>query len=107
MAPTPPTGFVTLHQALQHRSPTQPLSVIGVVVDFMPPAQTRGPDFMMTLILQDISNFDEYQSDLGFTVKLFRKTIGAFPQVQSKGDVAILRQLKVSPPLDLQTMSPA
>lgn len=99
MAPTPPTGFVTIHQALQHRSPTQLLSVIGVVVDFMPPMETWGTDLVMTLILQDISNFDEYQSDQGFTVKLFRKTVGAFPQVQAKGDVAIVRQLKVSSPV--------
>ncbi|KAH0564978.1 hypothetical protein GP486_001626 [Trichoglossum hirsutum] len=83
----PPAGFVSLDIVPTRLN--EDLNVIGVVTDFLPPAKSRGHDYMCSFTLCDLS------PSSGQLVKFFRSSMDALPQIQGNGDVVILRQVQV------------
>lgn len=81
---TPP-GFTSL-QSLTLNSGF--VNVIGVVVDYLPPAPTRGTDWQCTFNLADESSTLE-----GQRVKMFVKDPSKVPPIRGTGDVVILRSI--------------
>ena len=83
-----PSGFVDLHTAWMR--PDTELNVIGVVIDYLPPAKSRGSDWMSTFtIVDNTSSYD------GEKVRFFRPQQAELPVFQSTGDVILLRNIKI------------
>ncbi|KAI9655917.1 MAG: hypothetical protein M1831_004762 [Alyxoria varia] len=92
MAESLPRKFISIKDFLNAKH-SDYYNVIGYVVDYMPPAPTRGDDLISTLVLSDNLNGFE---DGRLTVKVFKKTVDAHPPVHSTGDVVIARSLQMS-----------
>lgn len=94
MADKPPTGFLEIVEA-EKKTDQQFYNIIGVCVDYLEPAQSRGTDLTMKLHLWDASclRSTELQS-YGMEVRCFYKDRGLFPPIRDVGDVVIIRQLK-------------
>lgn len=94
MADKPPAGFLDIVEA-DRKADQQLYSIIGICVDYLEPAQSRGTDLTMKMQLWDTSCLGslELQSD-GMVVRCFYKDRGTFPPVQEIGDVVIARSLK-------------
>ena len=89
--PAPPPGFVDLATA-QGAVRNSHVSVIGVVVDYLPPKQTFGGDFTLTVKLQDQSM--RYSGE-GLKVRFFKRRYEDLPPFKAIGDVVLLRNIKV------------
>ena len=70
--------------------PNTELDVMGVVIDYLPPAKSRGSDWMSTFTLVD--NTTSYT---GEKVRFFRPNETDLPSFRSTGDVIILRNVKI------------
>ena len=88
----PPPGFVDLATA-QGAGKNSLVTVIGVVVDYLPPKQSYGGDFQVTFRLQDQSM--RYSGE-GLKVRFFKKRFEDLPPIKAIGDVVLLRNAKVS-----------
>ena len=89
--PAPPPGFVDLATA-RGAGRNSHVSVIGVVVDYLPPKQTYGGDFTVTVKLQDQST-RHHGEDL--KVRFFRRRYEDLPPFKAIGDIVLLRNIKV------------
>ena len=88
MASTVPPGFVDLHTAFMR--PDTELNVMGVVMDYLPPAKSRGSDWMSTFTIVD--NTTSYT---GEKARYFRAQETDLPSFRSTGDVVMLRKVKI------------
>ncbi|MCJ1377027.1 hypothetical protein MMC17_000117 [Xylographa soralifera] len=88
MASTIPPGFVDLHTAFMR--PDTELNVMGVVIDYLPPARSRGSDWMSTFTIVD--NTTSYT---GEKARFFRPQEADLPSFRSTGDVVMLRKVKI------------
>ena len=88
MVSTVPPGFVDLHTAFM-RLDTE-LNVMGVVIDYLPPAKSRGSDWMSTFTIVD--NTTSYA---GEKARYFRPQETDLPSFRSTGDVVMLRKVKI------------
>ncbi|KAI9729096.1 MAG: hypothetical protein M1828_000181 [Chrysothrix sp. TS-e1954] len=87
-----PDGFLDLATA-EYATPNSRVNVIGVIIDFMTPAKTRGTDWQMSCTVSD-PGFGSNTS--GTRLKVFKPSLDVMPQVKDEGDVIIVRdgQLK-------------
>ncbi|MCJ1431244.1 hypothetical protein MMC27_000595 [Xylographa pallens] len=88
MASTVPPGFVDLHTAFMR--PDTELNVMGVVIDYLPPAKSKGNDWMSTFTVVD--NTTSYT---GEKARYFRAQETDLPRFRSTGDVVMLRKVKI------------
>ncbi len=72
------------------------LSTIGVVIDVLPPYQTKGSSGCVTFTLKDC-HFDQPSWYGGLKVKYFNDSIDALPPPQLN-DVVLLRDIRVGCP---------
>jgi hypothetical protein len=106
----PPRGYTSLASVVL--SPYETLvNVIGVVVDYMPPAPTKGTgdepssscildqpsltilsDWSCTFFLQDSSLLGSHHNSNGVRVRMFRPSTN-MPQSLSLGDIVVIRGL--------------
>jgi protection of telomeres protein 1 len=89
MALLPPPTFVDLTTAYSQKE--KALNVMGVVVDYLPAAKSKGTDYVITFTLHDPS----WINGLGLKFKFFHQSIERLPAVEAKGDVVLLRNVKV------------
>jgi protection of telomeres protein 1 len=87
-----PANFVNLSSLRAGKSHTL-YNVIGVCVDFLSPKKCRNGagDWKIAFTLHDPS----WTDGQGMEIAFFRKAIDELPQIQSQGDVVILRGVKV------------
>jgi protection-of-telomeres protein 1 len=90
----PPQGYIDL-TAVQSAAPNLLVSVIGVIVDYLPPMKSRGVDFVMTLKLQDPRLRDAMYSGEALKVRFFGPFPQSFPPVKAKGDIVLFRGIKI------------
>ena len=83
----PPGGLVEIESI--SRAVTKSVSLMGVVVDYMSPAATRGTDWQCTFSLVDSTSTHE-----GLRVKVF-STPDRMPQIWGTGDVVHLSSFAV------------
>lgn len=106
-AKAPPPGFVDLVTA-QSADQNTVCAVIGVVIDYLPPTQSRTGDYQLTFKLQDHSL--RYSGE-GLKVRFFKKRLEDLPLVKAIGDVVLLRNVRVhefnGEPLLVTTISTA
>ena len=89
MASQIPEGFVDLESALARLNVN--INVMGVVTDFLPPAQSKGTDLMSTFSLADCTpGYGDGQK-----VKFFQRKISDLPDIHGTGDVLMLWNVKV------------
>lgn len=86
----PPNGFEELGSAAERPLETE-FNAVGVVVDFLPPSKTRGPDHIITFTLTDHS----WSAGEGLKCRFFGRTEDKIPNVSSKGDVVVLRSVRL------------
>jgi protection-of-telomeres protein 1 len=93
----PPSGFIDLATA-QSAAKFSLVNVIGVVVDCLSPMRTAGAgtDFVITFRLQDPSLRDAMYSGDGLKVRYFSPDIDGLPSIKAKGDIVLLRSIRVS-----------
>ena len=89
MTLTAPPGYVDLYKASNR--PDTDINVIGVVTDFLPPARSKGTDWVCTFSLAD-STLGGHGD--GLKVRFFRPLDKELPAVHGIGDVVILRNVK-------------
>ncbi|KAI9801609.1 MAG: hypothetical protein M1825_003288 [Sarcosagium campestre] len=88
----PPAPFLTLSEALKR--PAIGISVMGIVVDFRPPARSAGQDYVVTLTLSDQSVTGVgYRS--GMRVRIFRPSSEELPTISNFGDMIIFRKINI------------
>lgn len=90
MPENPPDGFEVLASAAEKAIDSQ-LDLVGVVADFLPGAQTKGKDYMITFTLTDPS----WSQGEGLKCRYFGRNEKAVPDISSKGDVVVLRSVKL------------
>lgn len=81
----PPNGFEELKPASE-KPIWSAISVVGVVVDFLPATKSRGTDFMLTFTLKDSS----WSPGVGLKCRVFAKNEERMPSISSNGDVVAL-----------------
>lgn len=91
----PPPGFIDLATA-QIAPKNSIVSVIGVVVDCLPPKTTKGSDVSMVFKLQDPRLRDRSYSGEGLKARFFSSQEDKLPPVKAKGDIVLLRDIRVS-----------
>jgi protection-of-telomeres protein 1 len=91
----PPQGYMDL-AAVQSLPRQSIVSVIGVVVDCLSPMQTSGTDSVITFKLQDPRLRDATYSGEGLKVRYFSSTAEGLPSIKAKGDIALLRNVRVA-----------
>lgn len=87
--PSLPTGYMDLAKAATTKD--EPINVIGVCVDFLPIAKTRGTDFTITFTLHDPS----WVGSIGLKCRFFHKDEKRLPSIKNQGDVVILRSVRL------------
>ena len=85
-----PSGFVPISALSSHVDST--VNVMGVVTDFLPPTKSRGKDYTSNFRLADRTVYDD-----GVKMRFFKPMETELPQIQSNGDVLVLRNIKVMP----------
>lgn len=90
----PPKGFVDLSTAYSSSKNTF-CSVIGVVVDVMPPTVTRTGEHMFSFTLLDPSIGDAATYTYGLKCRFFKKDPSQLPKVE-QWDVVLIRNIKMS-----------
>ncbi|KAF2216400.1 hypothetical protein CERZMDRAFT_93695 [Cercospora zeae-maydis SCOH1-5] len=92
---TPPKGFIDL--AAAYKQPEGALvNIIGIVVDFMEPMQTKTGQSMLTFRLLDYRLSMAAEGSQGLTCRSFKKDADSLPRVRSIGDVVMLRNVKMA-----------
>ncbi|KAK5117789.1 hypothetical protein LTR85_008764 [Meristemomyces frigidus] len=91
-----PKGFVDLAAASDAPSGTF-VSIIGAVVDIMPPTTTRSNEYMFTFKLLDPRLHASVHGFRGLTVRFFKADQRLLPKVRNIGDIVLLRQIKMQP----------
>lgn len=71
-------------------------NVMGIVTDALPAFKTRGEDWCCTFSLVDGKLGSFGSTGEGLKVRYFRKTPGELPPVHNKGDIVILRSIKLN-----------
>lgn len=89
MASYVPSGCVDLRTA--YGQIDKALNVMGVVVDFLEPVKSNGPDCVITFTLHDPS----WGEEDGLKFKFFNRFMNKLPAVAAKGDVVLLRNVKI------------
>ncbi|KAK2759140.1 hypothetical protein FQN54_003239 [Arachnomyces sp. PD_36] len=92
MSPPLPSSFLGIEYAKDAPKGSY-VSIMGIVVDMLPPSQSRGSSFVSTFTLMD-SNFDRDPWH-GFKVKFFRDREAELPSPKL-GDAVQIRKIKVS-----------
>lgn len=94
MASPPPNGFLEIIEAVK-KTDQSPYNVIGLCVDYLAPAQSRGSDLTMKIQLWDASclGSPELNSD-GMLIRCFSKERKNFPPIHDIGDIVIARNIK-------------
>ncbi|KAE9983550.1 hypothetical protein BLS_004132 [Venturia inaequalis] len=67
--------------------------VIGVVVDYQPPAPTKRTDYIMTFKITDHCFYNEGQANAGVNVRIFGSPTN-FPKIEGLGDIVLIRSFK-------------
>ena len=89
MASEIPAGFVDLYSASLRVNID--INVMGFVTDFLPPARSRGTDWMGTFSIADhTTGYGDGQK-----VKFFRPQESELPRIQGTGDVVMLWNVKM------------
>ncbi|TKA81109.1 hypothetical protein B0A49_01761, partial [Cryomyces minteri] len=88
----PHPGYVDLKTAFETRDKL--IDVMGIVVEYFDPSPTNGTDWQLTFKIQDPLFSETYSSMAGIRVKFF-KPENLLPKVRGKGDVVILRRIKL------------
>lgn len=88
-----PPGFIHVGSAESISEYGTVQGVIGVVVDYQPPAQSRGNDHIMTVKLTDHCYFNEGQANMGINVRIFGREAN-FPKIEGLGDIVLIRSFK-------------
>lgn len=91
----PPPGFISLSDA-QDAPFKSRASVIGAVVDYLPPMLTRTREHQLTVRLQDPKLRDAVYGHQGLKVRWFAKRLQDLPQINAIGDIMLLRDMTVS-----------
>ena len=86
-----PGGFVDLYTASRRNNVE--VNIMGVVIDVLPPAKSRGPDWIVTFSITD-STMVDYER--GLKVRFFKPMESELPKIQGTGDVIILRSVKIN-----------
>jgi protection-of-telomeres protein 1 len=89
----PPQGYMDLPSA-QSAAIGSLVSVIGVVVDYLPPKRAYGPESTVSFKLQDPRLRDAMHSGEGLRVRFFGDE-KRFPPIKAKGDIVLLRGIRV------------
>lgn len=94
MADRPPTGYLEIIEA-ERKCDFQLYNVIGVITDYLKPAQSRGTDLTMKLQLWDTSctKSPDLNSN-GMVIRCFGKDTNSFPRIQDVGDIVIAHDIK-------------
>ena len=71
-------------------------NVMGIVTDALPAVKTRGDDWCCTFSLVDGKLGSFGSTGEGLKVRYFRKTPDELPPVHNKGDIVILRSIKLN-----------
>lgn len=92
MSSTIPQGYLEINSALSR--PYTEVNLMGVVIDVLAPKPTRGTDWTNSFSIADLSysGVDGY----GLKVRYFRPLASELPAIRGKGDVVILRGIKIS-----------
>lgn len=85
----PPSGVAELYTVVNHGEAFS-VNVMGMVSDRMPASHTRGTDVQMTFVLIDNSVLQH-----GLRFKFFKKTVDELPHITQRGDIVLLRKVKV------------
>lgn len=85
-----PSGFLDLTH-VQEGGFDKQINAIGVVVDHVEAAKSRGTDYTIKFTLHD----NAYTTGIGLPVRFFQKQESHLPRVQNNGDVVILRNVKL------------
>ena len=85
-----PPGFVDLNTAYNEKR-SQPCNVIGVCVDHLDVAPSRGTDYTIKFILHDVS----WSEGVGMPCRFFHLDSTKLPRIQANGDVFLIRNVKV------------
>lgn len=88
----PPEGFTTIADAAERRGDAS-YNVIGLCVDYLPPAQTHGTDLGMKISLWDFTCDDVGLGQDGFPTRHFFKVKCRFPAIGAMGDVVVLHHM--------------
>ncbi len=76
--------------------PNSFINIIGSVIDVQAPIMTSTGSYMFTFKLLDASLRDSLHGSQGLTVRYFKNDLQSMPQVKSKGDVVLLRNIKLT-----------
>ncbi|KAI9667385.1 MAG: hypothetical protein M1821_000200 [Bathelium mastoideum] len=86
-----PENYYTLPEA--YKTSGKPINVMGVVIDHLPPMQTRGDDLLCTFNIQDPDFSAGFSGLDGLRVRYFGRGGDLVPKIQSLGDVVVLRNV--------------
>ncbi|KAL8937450.1 MAG: hypothetical protein Q9216_004414 [Gyalolechia sp. 2 TL-2023] len=84
-----PDGYLSLSSLSSNTN--REVNLMGVVVDFQPPAKSRGTDWMCTFRLADATIYDD-----GVKIRFFRPMEMELPRIERNGDVVILERVKIT-----------
>jgi protection-of-telomeres protein 1 len=89
----PPNGFTAISAA---KEPGAIVSLLGVIVSVKEARKTRGTDWVSEFTIQDEFSSDAVGGDSSINIRVFRPSLDKLPKVAGPGDVAIVRDFKLS-----------
>jgi protection-of-telomeres protein 1 len=89
-----PSGFSAINDAKDENAI---VSLLGVIVSVQEPRKTRGTDWVLEFAIQDDFSVGSIGSDATINCRLFRPVLDKFPKITGVGDVALIRNFKLSP----------
>jgi protection-of-telomeres protein 1 len=89
-----PSGFSAINDAKDENAI---VSLLGVIVSVQEPRKTRGTDWVLEFSIQDDFSVANVGSDATINCRLFRPVLDRFPKITGVGDVALIRNFKLSP----------
>lgn len=95
MAAELPSKFVDLNTALTKTVGSE-VNLIGVVSDHLPASKSRGSDWMCTFTIadKDYGRIGDVGNE-GLKVRFFKPTPSEMPPISGKGDVVLLRNMRI------------
>lgn len=95
MAPVIPDGYIDLPGAWKAKGKVS--NIVGVVVDHLTPTSTKGTDYVVTFTLIDSKWKASFEvRGEGFKCRYFNADIKKLPRIESKGDVVVLKNMKIT-----------
>ncbi|KAL9623363.1 MAG: hypothetical protein Q9160_002256 [Pyrenula sp. 1 TL-2023] len=95
MASSVPDGYMDLPKAWQSMGKIG--NIVGVVVDYLTPTPTKGTDYAVTFTLIDSQWKASFEvRGEGLKCRYFKSDIKKLPSIESKGDVVVLRNMKIT-----------